>query len=684
MVKLTVNSIEVEVENGSTILQACEIAGFEIPRFCYHDKLAIAGNCRMCLVEVEGGPPKPVASCAMPVSEGMKVVTNSKMVRDARENVMEFLLINHPLDCPVCDQGGECDLQDQAYAYGNGKSRYREAKRAVKAKDFGPLIQDHMTRCIHCTRCVRFLSEVAGTNELGTIGRGNHMEINTALGKKITSELSGNIIDLCPVGALTSKPYPATFRAWELKRTETIDVTDATGSAISIDCKGLSVMRIIPRINEKINEEWISDKARFSHDGLNLQRLARPYVRQNGVLSASDWETAFEIIRNKLTGLRGSEIAALAGDLADCESMLLLKEFMEYLGSPNLDCRQDSALVPYHNRFYYTFNTGIANIENADLCLLICADLKVEAPVVNARLLKGHLYHGMKIFSMGSHRKSVFPVTHIGDDPNVLLEILNGTHCFSQELRDAKRPIIIVGQSLFMRDDIDAIVRILEQIVVQYNLVRDGWNGFNVLHRVAGRVGGLDVGFVPKNNGMNVREILSAAKNGAIKFLYLLGADEIPCKFDDSVFVVYQGHHGDAGAHSADVVLPGCTFIEKVATFVNTEGRVQRTTKVLPSIGNALDDWIIIRDLVRYVGHCMPYYEVSSVWKKLATIDPCFINIGETREHVSDIQVNGNLDVVLHSVPLVFSDFNFYMTNPISRSSRTMTRCSKAFVECTI
>ncbi|MCE3233416.1 MAG: nqo3, partial [Rickettsiaceae bacterium] len=492
MPKLTVNGKEIEFEKGMTVLQACEIAGEEIPRFCYHERLKIAGNCRMCLVQIEGGPPKPAASCAMPAGEGMKVHTNTPMVKKAREGVMEFLLMNHPLDCPICDQGGECDLQDQAMAYGVGKSRYHEEKRAVKDKYMGPLVETHMTRCIHCTRCVRFLEDVSGITELGAVNRGEHMEITTYVEKSLTSELSGNIIDLCPVGALTSKPYAFKARPWELRKVETIDVMDAVGSNIRVDARGREVMRILPRLNEDVNEEWISDKTRFCYDGLKLQRLDKPYVRINGKLTPVSWHEAYKEVAAKLKDAEPSSIAAIAGDQADCESMFALKNLMEKLGSRNIDCRQDGAKTGTDTRASYLFNTSIAGIEKADLCLIVGTNPRWDAPIINARIRKASLNNSLKISYIGEESNDfTYPIQHLGTDVKALEAVLNGKSDFSTRLKDANNPMIIIGSSVLARQDGEHILYVAQQIADKYGFIKEDWNGFNVLQNVASRVGGL-------------------------------------------------------------------------------------------------------------------------------------------------------------------------------------------------
>ncbi|MGC2523789.1 MAG: NADH-quinone oxidoreductase subunit NuoG, partial [Stellaceae bacterium] len=596
MPKLTIDGGEIEVPAGTTILQACELAGIEIAHFCFHERLAIAGNCRMCLVEVERSP-KPVASCAMPVGEGMVVHTKSEKAVKAQKGVMEFLLINHPLDCPICDQGGECDLQDQAMAYGFDRGRYEENKRAVRDKDFGPLVETHMTRCIHCTRCIRFLTEIAGVEELGATGRGENMEITTYIERALGSELSANIIDLCPVGALTSKPYAFTARPWELAKTESVDVLDAVGSNIRVDSRDAQVLRVLPRVNEAINEEWISDKTRYAVDGLRRRRLDRPYVGHRGVRAETDWREALETVADRLRNVPGERVAAIAGDLCDAEAMFALKELFAGLGATSLDCRQDGAKLDPRCRAGYLFNTTVAGIEEADACLLIGTNPRWEAPLVNARLRKRHLKGGFEIAAIGPPLDLSFPVQMLGEGGEALAAIGAGGHPWSELLGNAKNPMLVLGQGALARPDGSQVLAMARSIAERYRLVRDGWNGFNVLHRAAARVGGLDLDFVPGPGGRDVAGIVEGCRSGQIEVLYLLGADEIDTGDLGPAFVVYQGHHGDRGAARADVILPGAAYTEKDGTYVNTEGRVQQGRRAVFPPGDAREDWAIIRAL---------------------------------------------------------------------------------------
>jgi len=673
MPKLTIDGTEVEIEAGLTVLQACESIGIEIPRFCYHERLSIAGNCRMCLVAMEKAP-KPIASCAMPVADGMVIHTNTPEVHAMRKGVMEFLLINHPLDCPICDQGGECDLQDQAMYYGMDRGRFLENKRAVDDKYMGPLVKTIMTRCIHCTRCIRFATEVAGVPELGATGRGENMEITTYLEKAITSELSGNVIDLCPVGALTSKPYAFAARPWELSKTESIDVTDAVGSSIRVDTRGNEVMRVLPRLNEDVNEEWISDKARYSCDGLRRQRLDRPFVREGGRLRPATWAETFGVIARRLEGLDGTRVAAIAGDLADCESMAALKDMMSALGSPHTDCRQDGAKLDVSPRSAYLFNTTIAGIESADACLLIGTNPRIEAAVLNARIRKRYLAGGFRVAVVGPAADLTYPHDPVGADPSVLEAIAAGTHPFAKVLKDAERPMLVLGMGAVARDDGAAIVDAARRIADAFGLIDEaaGWNGFNVLHTTAARVGGLDLGFVPGAGGRDVAGILDGAAAGEIDVVYLLGADEIDMAGLGSAFVIYQGHHGDAGAHRADVVLPGAAYTEKDATYVNTEGRVQLAHLAAHPPGDARADWSIVRALSEAIGKTLPLNSLADVRARLAALNPVFATLDSVEPAPwGTFGAKGPIS----TAPLATTITNFYLTDLIGRASETMARC---------
>jgi NADH-quinone oxidoreductase subunit G len=665
MPKLTIDGIEVEVPAGSTVLQAAEAAGIEIPRFCYHDRLSIAGNCRMCLVEIEKTPPKPISSCTYPVAEGMVVHTDTPMVRNGRKGVMEFLLINHPLDCPICDQGGECDLQDQAMGYGMDHSRYAENKRAVKDKDLGPLVKTVMTRCIHCTRCIRFIAEVAGVPDLGATGRGEHMEVGTYVEKALSSELSANIIDLCPVGALTSKPYAFAARSWELSKTDSIDVLDAVGANIRVDTRGPEVLRILPRLNEDVNEEWLGDKSRFAIDGLKRKRLDKPWVRRDGKLQPATWPEAFNAIAAKLHGLAGEKIGAIAGDLCDSESMLALKDLMTALGSPNLDCRQDGAKLTNARRDYYTFNTQIAGIEEADAILIVGSNPRREAPVLNARVRKAWNQSGARIGLIGAETDLTYPLTHLGTGPGAFADA-------EKFLAGAKHPMLIVGQGALVRADGAAVLAAAWGIASRAGALTAEWHGFNVLHTAAARVGALDLGFLPGPHGKSLAAMLD------LDVLWLLGADEFDTKkIGGGTFVIYQGHHGDAGAARADVILPGAAYTEKSGTYVNTEGRVQRGFVATHPPGEAREDWKIIRALSARIGHTLPYDTIGSLRARLEQVNPVFANIGFL-PRFGCTDTAGPPSGAMSDTPFAPVIKHYHQTDAISRASPTMAACVAA------
>ena len=673
MAKLTIDGIEVEVPNGSTVIQAAEAAGIEIPRFCYHERLSVAGNCRMCLVEIEKMPPKPVASCGQPVADGMVVHTDSEMVRKGRRGVMEFLLINHPLDCPICDQGGECDLQDEAVAYGRDASRYEEDKRSVAQPDWGPLVRTTMTRCIHCTRCVRFTTEVAGTAEIGGTFRGESTKISTYVEKALTSELSGNIIDLCPVGALTSKPYAFTARPWELRKTDSIDVLDAVGSNIRIDARGAEVLRILPRINDDVNEEWLGDKSRFSVDGLKRRRLDRPWIRENGKLRAASWEEAFAAIAGKVKATAPAKMGALTGDLADLESMLALKEFFGGLGSKNIDCRIDGAAFDATKRAYYLFNTSIAGIEEADALLIIGSNPRHEAPVLNARIRKRWLTGGLKIGLIGVASDLTYKYDHVGEAPVVLQALLDGAHPFVEVLKSAQKPMLILGAGGLSRSDGAAIHATAWKLAAQFNMLTPEWHGFNVLHHAASRVGALDIGFLPCEGAMDAKAMLS----GGVDVLWLLGADnETVRNIPAQTFVVYQGHHGDAGAARADIILPGAAYTEKDGLYVNTEGRLQQAFVAVKPPGDAREDWRILRAISAYLGHALPYDTLEQLRDHLKAEYPAFA--AEFRRLAGTDLAAPAAAGALSGVPFIPLLTNYYQTDAISRSSPTMAACVAA------
>ncbi|MFZ5608925.1 MAG: NADH-quinone oxidoreductase subunit NuoG [Pseudomonadota bacterium] len=672
MKTVIINGREIEAPAGYTVLQACEEAGFEIPRFCYHERLSIAGNCRMCLVEWVGAP-KPQASCALSVGDlrpdrdgtPPKIRTDSELVKKAREGVMEFLLINHPLDCPICDQGGECDLQDEAMAYGRGVSRFHENKRAVAEKYMGPLIKTVMTRCIHCTRCIRFAEEVAGVEEIGAIFRGENMQITTYLERAARSEMSANVIDLCPVGALTSKPYAFKARAWELEKTESIDVMDAVGSNIRVDARGNEVMRVLPRLNEDVNEEWISDKTRYACDGLTRRRLDRPYVRRDGKLQEASWAEAFAAVKAGLDGLRGDEIAALAGDLCDAEAMFALKDLMGRRGVSQLECRLDGAALDAGNRGAYLFNSTIAGIENADLCLLVGTNPRWEAPIINTRLRKAVRHHGLEVASIGPAVDLTYPVEQLGDDAALLARIAAGDHDLAARLAKAQRPMAVLGMGALARPDGGVILAAAASLPLQ----REGWNGFNVLHLAAARVGALDLGFVHDGGIAAIRE---GALAGRIKAVYLLGVDEIDTAAFGNAFVIYQGTHGDEGVRYADVILPGAAYTEKSGTYVNTEGRVQLAPRAVFPVGDAREDWTIIRALSDVIGETLPYDTLFELRQALVEDHPHFAAIDDiTPAPWRRPAAAGAIAGGAMSLPVK----NFYTTNPIARASCTMAAC---------
>ncbi|HEY0053438.1 MAG TPA: NADH-quinone oxidoreductase subunit NuoG, partial [Caulobacteraceae bacterium] len=612
-----VNGVEVEFEPGMTVLQVAERAGEEIPRFCYHERLSIAGNCRMCLVEVKPGPPKPQASCALPAAEGQEIFTATPMVKKAREGVMEFLLINHPLDCPICDQGGECDLQDQAMGYGRDGSRYAENKRAVEEKAISPTIKTYMTRCIQCTRCVRFITEVAGESEIGMISRGEDAEITTYLENAVTSELSGNLNDLCPVGALTHRPWQFHYRPWELKKTETVDVMDALGASIRVDARGAEVMRILPRVNEDINEEWLTDKSRYVVDGLSRQRLDRPYVRENGRLRPASWPEALQTAAARIKAASPERVGVIAGDLQDAESMKAALDLFGALGVKNLDCRQDGSALGGGAREGWLFNSGIAGIGQADVVLLIGTDPKSEAPLLNARLRRGWMTGKTQVGLIGERTDLTYDYSYLGAGVQSLGKL---DKAFAELLKTAERPAIVVGGGALAREDGGAVLAAIAKLAKTYNVVREGWNGFNVLHTAASRVAGLDLGFVPGQGGLSAREMV---KPGALDVLFLMGADEIEASASGA-FTVYMGSHGDRGAHHADVILPAAAWTEKPGLYVNTEGRVQMAEKAVFPKGEAKEDWAILRALSDGLGATLPYDTLDQLRERLMAEHPTF------------------------------------------------------------
>jgi NADH-quinone oxidoreductase subunit G len=680
MTKLIIDGKEIDVPAEYTLLQACEAAGAEIPRFCYHERLSIAGNCRMCLVEVKGGP-KPVASCAWgvrdcrpgPKGEPPEISTRSPMVKKAREGVMEFLLINHPLDCPICDQGGECDLQDQAMGYGVDTSRFAENKRAVEDKYLGALVKTSMNRCIQCTRCVRFSAEVCGTPEMGATGRGEDMEITTYLEQALTSELQGNLVDICPVGALTSKPYAFAARPWELGKTQSVDVMDGIGSAIRVDTRGREVMRILPRVNEAVNEEWISDKTRHVVDGLRTQRLDRPYIRESGKLRPASWQEAFAAIAAKAGHIHGNRIGAIAGDLAAVEELFALKELLAKLGSTNLAVQGGEAFDARAGRGSYIFNPTIAGIDQADALLIIGSNPRREGTLLNARIRKRWRTGLLKIGVIGPKADLTYDYDHIGAGTDSLSDLAAGKHSFAEVLKNARHPIVLVGAAGLARTDGAAVLSLAAKLALDVGAFKDGWNGFGVLHDTASRVGALDIGFSAAGGGLSVAQMTTF---GTIDVLFLLGADET--KVADGTFVVYIGTHGDRGAHRADVILPGAAYIEKSGIYVNTEGRVQIANRAAFPPGEAREDWAIVRALSDVLGKRLPFDSLAQLRQAISKAAPHLMRIDEIEPgKTDDVKAlagkGGNVDKAAFKPAIE----DFYMTNPIARASAVMAECSR-------
>jgi NADH-quinone oxidoreductase subunit G len=680
MTKLLVDGKEIDVPPDYTLLQACEAAGAEIPRFCFHERLSIAGNCRMCLVELKGSP-KPVASCAWgvrdcrpgPKGEPPEVFTKTKLVKKAREGVMEFLLINHPLDCPICDQGGECDLQDQAMGYGVDTSRFAENKRAVEDKYLGALVKTSMNRCIQCTRCVRFSAEVCGTPEMGATGRGEDMEITTYLEQALSSELQGNLVDICPVGALTSKPYAFAARPWELGKTQSVDVMDGVGSAIRVDTRGREVMRILPRINDAVNDEWISDKTRHVVDGLRTQRLDRPYIRENGKLRAASWSEAFAAIAAKAGRIDGRRVGAIAGDLAGVEEMFALKDLLTKWGSANLAVQGGEAFDPKLGRASYLFNPTIAGIERTDALLIIGANPRKEAAVLNARIRKRSRTGLLKIGVIGPNADLTYDYDYLGAGTDSLSELASGKGTFAETLKAAKNPIVLVGSGAAGRHDGAAVLSLAAKLAVDFGAVKDDWNGFAVLQDTASRAGALDIGFAPGAGGLTAAQMTTF---GTLDVLFLLGADET--NVPDGTFVIYIGTHGDRGAHRADVVLPGAAYTEKSAIYVSTEGRVQMTGRAAFPPGDAREDWAILRALSDVLGKKLPYDSLAELRKAIFKAVPHLMRIDQIAAgDVAAIKTLAGRGGSLEKGPFKSSVEDFYLTNPIARSSAVMAECSR-------
>jgi len=683
MPKIIIDGKDFEVEENLSIIQACEVSGVEIPRFCYHEKLSVAGNCRMCLVDIEdarGMSPKPVASCAMQVSDGLKIHTKTQRVKKAREGVMEFLLINHPLDCPICDQGGECDLQDQSVAYGLGGSRYEQNKRSVENKDMGPFIKTEMNRCIHCTRCVRFSTEVSGSDEIGAIGRGRDMEITTYLDIAVKSELSGNVIDLCPVGALTSKPYAFSARPWELKQTESIDVMDAVGSNIRIDTKGNKVMRVLPRNNDEVNEEWISDKTRFFWDGLSLQRIDKPYLRENGKLRQVSWKKAIDVASDKLLNTNPKKIASITGDLVSIESIYSIKKLMDFIKSPNTECRQDGSKIN-GGREKWLFNSKLSGIDVSDGCLLIGTNPRIEAALINSRIIRKSKEKNYSIGLLGNKSELNYNYDYLGDDPSIIYDLIDNKNPFCEKLSEMNKPIMIIGQGALKGDEGEDYLNLCIELANNYNFLKNDWNGFNVLHTAASRPGAMEIGFLPKERGKDLDQIIDGYKKGDISTLFLLGADEIEISEKTDCFVIYQGHHGDKGANIADLILPSPSFNEQNGLFINTEGRIQESIRATFPIGEAKEDWEIISLISKKMGleNIDNSFEDlrSSLFQSfphLADIDMCLsgeklpekIERKDIKQHVFKNSLN-----------------NFWLSNSITRSSRLMCERNNISVKTT-
>jgi NADH-quinone oxidoreductase subunit G len=680
MTKLIIDGKEIDVPAEYTLLQACEAAGAEIPRFCYHERLSIAGNCRMCLVEVKGGP-KPVASCAWgvrdcrpgPKGEPPEISTRSPMVKKAREGVMEFLLINHPLDCPICDQGGECDLQDQAMGYGVDTSRFAENKRAVEDKYLGALVATSMNRCIQCTRCVRFCAEVCGAPEMGATGRGEDMEITTYLEHALTSELQGNLVDICPVGALTSKPYAFAARPWELGKTQSIDVMDGVGSAIRIDTRGREVMRILPRVNEAVNEEWISDKTRHIVDGLRTQRLDRPFIRDGGQLRAASWVEAFGAIATKAGRIDGKRIGAIAGDLAAVEDMFALKDLLVRCGSVNLATQGGDGFDAAAGRASYIFNPTIAGIDQADALLIVGSNPRKEAAVLNARIRKRWRSGQLKIGVIGAKADFTYAHDYLGAGMDSLTELAAGKHAFAEVLKGARNPMVLVGAGVAARHDGAAVLARAAKLALDFGAVKDGWNGFAVLHDTASRVGALDIGFAPAAGGLSAAQMTTF---GTLDVLFLLGADEV--EVPDGTFVVYIGTHGDQGAHRADVILPGAAYTEKSGIYVNTEGRVQMASRAAFPPGDAREDWAIIRALSELLGRKLPYDSLGALRQALFKAVPHLMRVDQIEPgNAADLRTLAGKRGKIDKTPFKTTVDDYYLTNPIARASAVMAECSR-------
>jgi NADH-quinone oxidoreductase subunit G len=671
MLKLKVNNIDVEVEEGLTVLQACEKAGAEIPRFCYHEKLSIAGNCRMCLVEMEKSP-KPVASCAMPAAEGMVIKTNTELVEKARKGVMEFLLVNHPLDCPVCDQGGECDLQDQSMFYGVDKSRFKENKRAVAEKNMGPLIKTQMTRCIHCTRCVRFATEVAGVTEIGAIGRGEDMQITTYLEQSMQSELSANVVDLCPVGALTSKPYVFEARPWELKKTESIDVMDAIGSNIRVDTYDWEVKRILPIINEDINEEWISDKTRYACDGLLHQRLDTPFIKYNGKFEKASWQEVYKIIKSKFENTSNEKICGFVGDLTNMETSYIFKEFFDRtLDTDNYEFRPDNRFIDTSRRENYLLNTSINGIEESDLVFLIGTNPRYEGTILNARIRKSYLSNNTKIISLNALGDLTYPYMSLDGQTETLKDIFNDNHEISKQIKDAKKPMIILGESLLNLTSSKYLFNIIKDFLNKYDKLNDNWNALNILSCDASTVGNIDIGLINEN-----KNLINELKNNKFEIIFLLGQDNLELDKKNE-FIIYQGSHGDKGAEIADIILPGSAYTEQDGYFTNIEGKIQKAQKASYPPGDAKEDWQIINELAEFMNNRKLFNDKDELESSMFN----YLNLQKEKQESSKQTVNliSGSDFKNENLEVIVKDY--YFSNVIARSSKTMVECNNSKIK---
>ncbi|MGV3278170.1 NADH-quinone oxidoreductase subunit NuoG [Rickettsiales bacterium LUAb2] len=677
MFEITVNNKKYQVEEGLTIIEACDKLGIKIPRFCYHSNLSIPANCRMCLVDVKGGR-KPVPACHTKISNEMDITTESENVHNVRKGVMEFLLINHPLDCPICDEAGQCELQNQAVAYGFNDTSYEFDKRARENKDLGPLISTYMVRCINCTRCIRFMDEIAGLPDLGIVGRGEHSDISNYFQQPIASEISGNLVDVCPVGALNNAQYLFRDRAWQLTSTNTIDIMDALGSSIVVDMEQEEVVRIRPLSNPDINEVWLSDKARYICDSVDVQRLDSPWIRENGKLKKVSFNEAFEFIKNNMVNLKGDSIAALAGKFADVESMVVLKELMKSFDSGLFDCRINNITFNPNNSSSYLFNSSLNGIEQADCILIVGSNPKIEAPLLNARIRKRSLNGNLTVGVIGKDINLNYEHINLGSNVNLLLDILNEKNDFSKILKNAKNPMIIVGEGAFINQDSNKLLSLLNEICNKFNVVNENWNGYNFIHTSIAAIGGMQVGFVPNDYQISVNNILDKVAKNDVRVLWLLDFDELDFSKTSNAFVIYQGHHGDKAAEHANVILPGQIWLEKKSTYVNLEGRVLQTNVAKKSIGNAKEDWKIIKAFSDYIGKNLPFNNISDVRAKILAINPEFANLNNIIPSNRTI-IDKAFSTDIASFEVTSSIKDYYLTDIFSRNSSTLAKCSKLF-----